>query len=407
MIWLAIAWRNVFRNWHRSLFTVLVAGIGGIAILMTVGYMLSAFVAVREGAIRGGLGHLQIANVAEFEGYSDVPLQHGLGPDDVERVRAAALAMDPEVIVMPRLELQGVASSGERSVIFLGDGVSANDERRFSRYYSGVAEGKGLERVGDVTQPAVIGHEMARLLGVRIGDSITLLSPTVTGGLNAVDVEVVGLLKTGVPLTDRTRVVLPLELAKTLLRSGKVNRIVLGLDKAERTQQVRDSLAARLGGLEIKTWSALAVFYHQLVDIYVRQFSVLGLIIMTVVVLTFSNAVLLSVIERTREIGTLAALGIRRRYIRLQFVLEGLLLGGAGGGLAVIAGALLMMALNALQIQMPAPPGQTEGYPLHFTFSTAAAFSILVGNMVLGVLSAFLASSRVTRLNLLSALQHV
>lgn len=407
MIWLEIAWRNVWRNWRRSLFSMSIAAVGTIAVLLAVGYMLSAFEAVRESTIRGGLGHLQIAHAEEFDGYSEYPLQHGLPAALVAEVSEQVSQIEPDSILLPRLEFQGVASSGERSLIFLGEGVDPVSERRLSQYYARIVEGQGLERSAQPFR-AVIGHEMARLLGVRTGDSITLMSPTATSGLNAIDVEVVGLLKTGVPQVDRTRVLIPLELAQKLVRTDKVTRLVIGLGDTAQTSAIHQRLVPYLQRHRVlaKTWSELAVFYHQLVDLYVRQFSVLGAIIALVVVLTFTNAVLMSVLERTREIGTLVALGIRRHEIRLQFVLEGLLLGGGGGMLAVIAAWLLILLLNSLAIQMPPPPGQTEGYPLFFIFSLPAALIAVVGIGALGILSAFMASSRVTRLDPIKALQH-
>jgi putative ABC transport system permease protein len=406
MIWLELAWRNLWRNAGRTVFATLVACTGASAVLLAVGYMLSAFEAVREGSIRGGLGHLQVAHAEEFGGYSDHPLQHGLAPQQVTQIRQTLAQLDSAALLLPRLELQGVVSSGERSVVFLGEGVEPVDERRLSRFDVQISAGVGLEASEDIPHRAVIGEVMAGLLGVRVGDSVTLMAPTAEGGLNAIDVQVVGLLSTGVPMTDRTRVVLPLALAQTLLRTGKVNRVVLGLDNTSDTARMQQRLEPELAGLQVKTWSELAVFYHQLVDLYVRQFAVLGFIILVVVVLTFANSVLMSVVERSREIGTMLVLGIERRHIRLQFVLEGVLLGVLGGLAGALLAATLAAAVNASGVQMPPPPGQTQGYPLHFTFSTRAALLVGLCCMLLGGLSAYLASHRVAAASPLQALNH-
>lgn len=407
MTWIEIAWRNLWRNPSRSTFAVLVACTGVTAMLLSLGYMLSAFEAVRDGTIHGGLGHLQVAHPEEFGGYSDRPMQHGLEPRSVSLVKNALVPFDEAgAIVLPRLEFQGVASSGERSVVFLAEGVEPNEERRLSRYFVQITAGVGLERTEDRTHRAVIGEEMARLLGVKVGDTVTLLAPTAESGLNAVDVEVVGLVTTGNPLTDRTRVVVPLALAQSLVRTEKVSRLVLGLDSTGDAERVQQALASQLAGLRVKSWSELAVFYHQLVDLYTRQFAVLGFIIFVVVVLTFSNTILMGVLERAREIGTLLALGIDRRNIRLQFVLEGMMLGAIGSLSGGILSASLVLGINALEIQMPPPPGQTLGYPLHFTFSVAAAFAVGAICIVLGMLSAFVASRRVSGTSPLHALNH-
>jgi len=406
MIWLELAWRNLWRNAGRTVFATLVACTGTCAVLLAVGYMLSAFHAVREGTIHGGLGHLQVAHAEEFGGYSDHPLQHGLAPHVVAQIRQALERLDSAALLLPRLELQGVASSGERSLVFLGEGVEPVDERRLSRFDVQISAGVGLEAAEEIPHRAVIGEAMAKVLGVQVGDTITLMAPTAEAGLNAIDVQVVGLLSTGVPMTDRTRVVLPLPLAQALVRTSKVNRVVLGLDDTSETARMQQRLAPQLAGQQVKTWSELAVFYHQLVDLYVRQFSVLGFIILVVVVLTFANSVLMSVAERAREIGTLLVLGIDRRHIRLQFVLEGVLLGALGGLAGALLAATVAAAVNASGVQMPPPPGQTQGYPLHFTFSTPAALLVVLCCMLLGGLSAYLASHRVASASPLQALNH-
>lgn len=406
MIWLEIAWRNLWRNPSRSVFAVLVACTGVTAVLLSLGYMLSAFHAVREGTIHGGLGHLQVAHPEEFGGYSDRPMQHGLEPGAVSLVTAVLARLEGGAIMLPRLEFQGVASSGDRSVIFVGEGVEPNEERRLNRHFVLITAGAGLERTEDVAHRAVIGEEMARLLGVELGDSITLMAPTAESGLNAVDADVVGLVTTGNPVLDRTRVVVPLALAQSLVRTERVSRLVLGLEATGDTERVQQALAPQLAGLQVRSWSELAVFYHQLVDLYARQFAVLGVIIFVVVVLTFSNTILMGVLERTREIGTLLALGIDRRNIRLQFVLEGLLLGTLGSLAGGTVSAILVFGINALRIPMPPPPGQTLGYPLHFMFDLPAAFAVGVVCIGLGALSAFLASRRVSGTRPLQALNH-
>src|SRR5204862_757560 len=163
-------------------------------------------------------------------------------------------------------------------------------------------------------------------------------------------------LRIGLPETQR---VLDLE-------GGEVQSIVLLLDATDNTAAVRESLqrliAARGLDLEIKTWDDLALRYHQVRELFGRIFAVLTLIVSIMVVFGITNTMMMAIFERTREIGTIRALGTRRRGVIGMFVLEGTALGVLGGIAGVILGIVLAKIVTALGIQLPPPPGSTRGF---------------------------------------------
>jgi len=119
-------------------------------------------------------------------------------------------------------------------------------------------------------------------------------------------------------------------------------------------------------------------------------------IIAVIIVLSISNMLAMSVMERTGEIGTLLAIGFRRREILVQFALEGLLLGIAGGVAGALVGCALAESISAVGIPMPPPPGMTEGYSaaIRLTASgVAQAFAIgFLTTVVAGLYPAWKAS---------------
>jgi putative ABC transport system permease protein len=116
----------------------------------------------------------------------------------------------------------------------------------------------------------------------------------------------------------------------------------------------------------------------------------------------------MAVVERTVEIGTLRALGLRRAGIRRMFLCEGLLLGVAGAVLGVLIAALLGAAINHSGLTW-LPPGNVDPIPLRVRVWGEGA--LLTGTAIslacVAVLSAWWPARRAARLNVVEALRHV
>src|SRR5204863_8768961 len=132
--------------------------------------------------------------------------------------------------------------------------------------------------------------------------------------------------------------------------SGEVQSIVLLLDATDNTAAVRariEQLIRERGlDLEIRTWDDLALRYHQVRELFGRIFAVLTLIVSVMVVFGITNTMTMAIFERTREIGTVMALGTRRRGVIAMFLLEGISLGALGGVLGVLLGIGLAKAIS-------------------------------------------------------------
>jgi putative ABC transport system permease protein len=172
------------------------------------------------------------------------------------------------------------------------------------------------------------------------------------------------------------------------------------LDETEHTDAKLDEFRARFPEashrLQFVPWYARADFYNKTVALFSRQMGVLRAIIAVIIVLSISNMLTMSVMERTGEIGTLLALGFRRREILVQFALEGLLLGIAGGTAGAGIGYALAEIISAIGIPMPPPPGMSEGYTAAIRVTAAGlaeAFGIgFLTTVVAGLYPAWKAS---------------
>ena len=228
-----------------------------------------------------------------------------------EEIRALAKGIEHVKDVIPRLGFSGLVSTGETTTSFVGSGGNPEGEEGLSSF-TRIVEGKALS--SSDPRGVTLGLGMARGLGVKEGDSLTLLATTKNGGINALAVKVRGIWESGEKAYDDRLLKAPIQEVQRLLdNEGEVQSIVLLLDNTENTGIVRDHLAALIRDrgfdLEIKTWEDLALRYHQVRDLFSKIFNVMALIVSFIVVLGIANTMTMSIFERTREIGTIMALG--------------------------------------------------------------------------------------------------
>lgn len=402
LAWLKFAALNTLRNRRRSLVTVAIAALGTAALLLAGGFALSTYESLAQAAARDS-GHLVVATPAQLAQDEDVPLQHGL--DGADALRMALLA-DPAVRhVLPRVELTGLVSNGEKSTVMMAVGISPDDELAIKGPFLSVTAGQVL--TNHDRGAVMLGAALAHKLKAQPGSGLTLLSTTTQGVLNALDVEVKGVFATGVPELDQRLVYTDVATAQRLLDSRRVTSLGVFLDRMESTPSAQARLQAAHPALKVQTWLERAVFYRSVRDLYNRIFGVMGLVIAVIVVFVVAGAMAMAVVERTREIGTLRAMGTLPRQLLRSLALEGLLLGGAGALLGAALAGAVSVGLLVFPVQMPPPPGRSVGYPLQIALEPAMYAVVVTAMVLLSTLAAALVARRTVRLPVVQALAHV
>jgi putative ABC transport system permease protein len=403
-----LALRNVTRNRRRSLLTGGVVVFGFAAFALAGGFMAQSLTGLREGTIRSGMGHLQFADPAAFSPGGDSTMAHAL--PDAGRI-AAAIAARPGVReVLPRLEFVGLLSNGAATVPFLGVGLDPDPEARATDLPSTVVSGQWLENRAD--RDVILGTGLAAALSVGVGDVVTLLATTRDGTLNAVDATVIGLVDLPIKELNDRYLATTLGLASDLLgAAGAVSKVVVYLrDTGDTAAALRDIEATLAGaGFKVRgmSWRELAQFYGQVRMLYFGIFGFMGMILVAVVLLASANTMMMAASERTREIGTLRAIGTRPGLIRRMFIAEGIVLSVCGS----IAGAILSLALrvvlNHSGIVLPPPPGATRGMPLHVEFHAVAYAAGAIAMILTLALASWVPARRASRIPIVEALTHV
>lgn len=391
-MWLKFAIANTLRNRRRSLVTVTIAALGTAAILLAGGFALFTYESLAEAQARES-GHLVIGKPEQFVKDEETPLQYGL--DDVATLRAQLLADSQVRAVLPRVDFSGLVSNGEKSVVMVGLGVEPDAEFSVKGPFLTITEGEVLSNGanGSKGPEIMLGDALARNLKAKPGSSLTLLASTTEGSLNAMDVTVKAVFSTGVPEVDKRLIYTDIATSQKLLNTQKVSSLGIFLSRMEHTEGAQTRISAATPQLKVLTWEDRAVFYRAVKDLYNRIFGALGLIIGVIVVFVVTNAMSMAIIERTREIGTLRAMGTLPRQLLRSLSLEGMVLGGVGAIVGILVALAVSIFLYTANIQMPPPPGRSVGYPLYVNFDAA----LYIGTALLMVALTMLASAVVAR----------
>ncbi len=399
--WLRFAFHNALRNRRRSLVTVSVAALGSAALLLAGGFAYSTYEGLAQSAARSS-GHLIVGTAEHFDKEEDTPLQYGL--NNVAQLDKQILS-DPAVrYVLPRVEFSGLISNGDKSTIMLGVGIDADAEFAVKGPFLKVVAGSILQDP-DSTD-IVIGEALARSLKATPGSNLTLMVSTTEGALNAMDVNVRGIVTTGIPDIDKRLIYTGIHTAQSLLHTDKVSSLGVFLNSMQATPETQHRLQQQLSGLTIQNWEDQAFFYKSVRELYNRIFGALGFIISLIVVFVVANAMAMAIIERTRETGSLRAMGTLPGELIRSFSYEGMFLGGSGALLGAAIAVAVALLLTVFPLQMPPPPGRSTGYPLLISLDLNMYVLTISGMIVLSMLSSALIARRTLNQPVVDALAH-
>lgn len=400
---LGFALLNIVRQARRSFTAVLAIAFGITALILASGFIEWNLWYGRESTIHSQLGHVRVFKPGYLKSGLADPFAYLL-PDDASQ--KTLIESVPQVrSLAPRLAFNGLISHGESTISFIGEGVDAEREQALSRSLT-IVEGESLSPQDP--KGIIVGQGLAANLGVKPGNTIVLLVNTPSGGVNAVEGRVRGLFATITKAYDDSALRVPIAMARQLLRVSGSHTYVLLLDKTEHTDEAIAKLRElfRDKPLEFVPWTQMADFYNKTADLFSRQVSVVRLIIALIIMLSISNSLMMSVMERTRDIGTMMALGTKRASVLGLFVAEGALLGVFGGLIGLAVGWLAAMAISAIGIPMPAPPGAAFGY----TAEIMVTWPMALQGFALAILTTLVASLypawKASRMEIVNALRH-
>lgn len=380
------------REPRRVVVVCLTVALGCMALVISDGFIERTLLLFREGIIRAHFAHLQVRPAVE-DGQIDGEMTRELRAL-VER----ELSAYGRTVVTARLSFAGLIARGEQTVGFLGEGVEPAGEAHMSQ---ALQIDTGTNLADDRSRQVLLGAGLARSIGASAGESVTLLvNLPETGGVNGIELEVAGIFHTATKAYDDRALRVPLSIAQELVRSDGISRLMVLLPRTEQTASATRTLKAAMDGraVDVVAWTELADFYNKTVELFRRQLNFVRAVIFIIVLLSTFNSMARKVLEQQREIGTMMALGMRRKSVAGKFVGEALVIGAVGGAIGVASGGLLAMVVTYIGIPMPPPPGTSRGFTggIDFSASTAAfSFALALAVCIIASLVPALRASRI------------
>jgi putative ABC transport system permease protein len=400
---LRLAGRNLFRHTGRTAMTLAAVAFGVAALILSGGFVQDIFAQLAEAIIHSQSGHLQIAKRGYHAEGSRRPDQFLV--EDSKGIGARVAALPQVADVMARVSFSGLLGNGATDFSIVGEGVEPEREARLGTFVF-VAAGRQLtdkDRYG-----MLVGEGVAAALKLQPGDRVSLLVTTRDGGMNTLEFEVIGIFQSFSKDYDARAVRIALPDAQELLDAKGVNVLVASLHRTRDTAAVAGELRALLEpqGLEVATWRELNDFYGKTVELYDRQFGILRLIVLAMVLLSVANTVNMGIFERVGEFGTMRALGNRSPDVFRLVLAEGLLLGVVGAVLGALIGIVLAGVISAIGIPMPPPPNANLAYVAKIRVVPSLVAGAFAIGLVATVLASILPGVKVARVPVAEALRH-
>jgi putative ABC transport system permease protein len=411
MKWMKLAIRNIQRNKRRSLVTLLAIGVGFAAISLFYGYVDNMYEGLRISAIRGeGLGNLTINKAGWQEKGKLEPEKFMFSKEETQRIIKLVTEENGVVLATPQIQVTGIVSNGTVSTIFIAQGVVPKDDRTIKGAWASFRPitGEGLHE--KKAYGVEVAQDLARYLNLKPGQDGVVMATTLGGQMNAMDIQVAGVYDSGSDATNDKYMRFTFDFAQSLVDTLMAERIVVLLDNWERTEEMRAILLKKLTGAglscEIKTWNELSLFYSKVRWMFDMMFLFIFCIVLVIVVMSTVNTMGMAVLERTREIGTLRALGLKRRGVTLLFAMEGGLLGLFGSVIGVVLHISVWALIRAISPTY-IPPGISTPVPLIVNFVPQALVMLILCLIFLSLFAAIIPARRAARQNVVDALGHV
>jgi len=429
---LKIAARNLVRFHRRTLLTSTLITLGIVAVLLFVA-TAGSFKAIMVGQFTDALlGHLQVHRKGYVASIDSLPLNLNMQPPLVEKVEQALKKMDAVEAYSKRIKLGAMFSNFTETTSVRINGVDPETEAATTplmpgRVVEGNKEGPLLKR-GEILIPTLLSRGMK----VKVGDTVVLVATNRDGSVNGKTFAVRGIMESISGPSGKDGYI-HIDDARELLRmkEPEVSEIAIRLKNAAQLDLVYAQLSKELTGIagkgggpgtpgtgnkgggggggpgsgpEVHTWADLSPFSS-----IVRMIDLLAIFIkvmlVSIVLISVLNVMIMAVYERIREIGTISAIGTPPRRILSLFLTEGLLLGVGGAALGIAISLAVIYALNIWKITVAF--GMQQNVVLSPAVSVVDVLTIAAMVVLMALLASLQPAWKASRMDPVTALGHV
>lgn len=390
-----IALRNILRNKRRTALTGL-----SIAAAVMIAIYIWSFVSgildnMFDNTIRLTNGHVRILNSDYVRREKMLPLEANI--QNYKAVEKVAKENPNVTSVVGRIKFGVLLDYKGKNKPVLGTGIVPETESKISHLDQKMVEGRMIKAGQEEMN---IGERLALDLGLKLGDTLTVVTQTAYGSITAMNLKIVGIFSFGVPSIDRTTFYIPLDKAQQLLDlEGAVTEIFVLVKDMNKAQEVSKEIQASLnqvypGQYTTRAWQDSGVLWIYMV-LAKRVYATVYFLILFLASFTILNTMFMSVLERTKEIGTMKSLGMRNRQVMGIILLEALLIGTIASFIGATWGAGIAYYLATEGIDFSAVFDAMKGtmnIPISYVYRALFSWGIIFFGFCMGILFSVLAA---------------
>ena len=303
--------------------------------------------------------------------------------------------------IWSKKSIEEASRYGRINVAGRGQGVVGVAEETFFNKMNFIEGGA----MGDQRDGLVIGVGLARALGVKVGDNLTVMGQTIDGTINAIDTRVSGIFQVGMKEADDTLFQVQLSEAQILLNTKKVESITIGLDHESNWDTLAEGLQQKFPGYDALSIYVLDQVWAENGQRFLTALlNIFRLVFLGMILLAIYNSASNTVLERKRELGMLRANGEAPRDLIQLLVLEGLYLALAGAMLGILM-TLVVHLLSGQGIPMPPTPGTNRLLPVKLHLESSSILVALLLGVITSTAATFLSTLQVLRLSIVQAIR--
>jgi putative ABC transport system permease protein len=395
----SIAWRNVWRNKQRSIIMIVAIALGLFAGVFTMAFMQGAVDARIESATSTELAHLQI-HTPGFSENNNIAYRISNTEEMVRKiesldsVRAASRRLIAEPFIM------AAHGTGGGKLI----GVEPAKEKEVTDIWKHVIDGTYLKKSSRMP-PVLLGEKLAKKLRLKVGTRINMQMVDLHGNLSAKGYRVVGIYRTTNTSYDESTLFVRYSDLKDQLGTGpgKAHEIAVILEEGDWAEEVKSSIQQIAGDNTVQTWKELSPEMSLLTNSMDQYMYVFILIILLALCFGIINTMLMTVLERIKEIGMLMAIGMNKRRIFMMIILETILLTMTGGviGILIGSGITKIFETSPINLSMFAEGLESYGFAAKVYTSLESKTLIIIALLVVitAILSAIYPARKALKLN--------
>ncbi len=353
MTWISLALRNLLRNSRRSITTIAAVALGYSAVNILAGFSAYMFTSIEDANIFEQInGHVQVwKKGARDHGGAD-PGKYLISAEEFAAIKEFAAKDDRILLAAGLLEVKGNLDFDGATGFFVGQAMVPEEKDAIHSRSTALRSADGSTYLGKpITRETPFGISittgMAENLGLEIDSNVILMAPSINGQMNALDAQIYQIADVASESLNNRYIFMPLELAQGLYDTTGVSCVRLMLEVNEDTDAVAAALRERFpeSDWEIIPWYEVSKLYLRTKRMFDIIFGLVFAIITTIVTMSVLNTIGMAVVERTKEIGTLRAIGLKRPGVIRLFGMESALLGviGAVTGLIITVGLSLII----------------------------------------------------------------